>query len=897
MLVKPNSTKSFAKNQAGGKGYNLYHLSKNGISVPEWVVVCKKEFEDFCTRQDLNSKISEITDKFLADSISADEAEVGIKSLFMNAKEDAILREIVNHAFSLISTEGGISVRSSAADEDGSSHSFAGQLSSFLYVTSAEDAYRYTLQCWASGFTERGLIYRREKKISLQSIKVSVVFQKMIDPDASGVMFTCDIINQSLDKFLVSSVYGVGEGLVSGILDADNFWLNSEDGVVIESEIAEKSTKLSKKDSGECVETPVSDHEAKSPSLSSAALKLLFDAGRKIHDLYGTPQDIEWAIKDGKLFILQTRPVTTLKSQLTGYPNLWDNSNIVESYGGLTSPLSFSFALRNYRNVYIQFCEVLHVPRQVVKDMESYLGFMLGNINGRVFYNLYNWYKLVGVLPGFKQNRQFMETMMGVGESLTEEIANRIKPHASWDTFVGKLRKTITGFSFLYYHLFIQKIVDRYLSDFKSKYDYYRKLDYDQMSPDQVYQTYLEMEGVMLGHWKAPIINDFLCMVHFGLLKKLTNSWLSKLDANIQNDLLAGDGNYESAEPTRKLIELAGQISSNKQLEEWFVQQPSAYLYEILKHSEHQSLYQEIRDYLDRFGFRCMNEMKLEETDLSNDPSFLFDCIKNYIRSGTTDLATYEEREKKLRRDSENAVRKALSGFKRYIYVWVLHHARKAVRNRENTRFCRTRAYGVGRIMFHSMGEKLAGMGIIENSLDIFYLTIEEIEGVFQGTLSTYNLKDFINLRKAEYERYEDLEPKIRFQTRGPVYWQNDFIDVPETPEVEEGADYDLKGIACCPGIIERKVKIVHSPKDDLSLDGEILVCKRTDPGWVPLFPSASALLVERGSLLSHSAIVAREMGIPAIVGIKGLLNTLETGMIVRMDGSKGTIKIISKRD
>lgn len=893
MLVLPNSTPHFARVQAGGKGYNLYKLTQMGIPVPEWVALGWKTYEAFCERNGLTKSLQDLATSFKEGKATAAETSQKVQELFTKTQVDAELLKLVQEAYNTVSNGAMISVRSSAADEDGGGHSFAGQLSSFLYVENAEDAYKYTLECWASGFTDRGLTYRLERGLDLEQIRVAVIFQRMVDPDASGVLFTCDVINNNLEKHLISAVYGVGEGLVSGALDADNVWIDAKTGKVLEREVAEKVGKFSREKSGECVESPVPTELQNKPALNEDQEGQLYRIGKEIADYHGSPQDIEWAVKDNKIYILQTRPVTSLKDNLTGYPNLWDNSNIVESYGGLTSPLSFSFALRNYRNVYIQFCEVLNVPRQVVKEMESYLGFMLGNINGRVYYNLYNWYKLVGILPGFKQNREFMETMMGVGEALSDEIEQRVKPHPSWDTWLGKLRKVRTGISFFYYHVRIQPIVDKYLADFKKQYEYYRHMDYSRMSSDKIFNLYLEMEHAMLGHWKAPIINDFLCMVHFGLLKKLTNKWLAKLDTNIQNDLLAGDGNYESAEPTKTLIQLAGIIVGKPATREFIEKYPSDELHERLKHSEHQWLFDEIETYIHKFGFRCMNEMKLEEIDLSNDPAFLFDCLKNYIRSGTTDLESYEAREKKLRHDSEAAVKKTLSGFKKKMYFWVLHHARKAVRNRENTRFCRTRAYGVGRKMFHAMGEKFADLGIVEKPMDIFYLTIEEIAGIHNGTLNNYNCAEMANMRKAEYEKYDDLEPKIRFQTRGPVYWKNDYIDVPEPPDVEEGADYDLKGLACCPGVIEAKVKVVHSPKDDLSLNGEILVCKRTDPGWVPLFPSASALLVERGSLLSHSAIVAREMGIPAVVGIKGLLTTLKSGMTVRMDGSLGTIKIL----
>lgn len=895
MLVLKSSVDNFAKREAGGKGYNLYVMSNSGIPVPEWAVLGRSCYETFLKASCIADSIDHMLARFERGDVDAKQCSEAIYGLILNAPLPSEIQEMAQRAYDVVGSGYTISVRSSAADEDSAAHSFAGQLSSFLYVVGIEDACRFLRECWASGYTERSLIYRSENNIPLTGIAVAVVFQRMIDPDCSGVMFTCDPMLESLDQFVVSAVYGVGEGLVSGALDADSYWLDAKTGAIKNQEISDKIEAFRRTASGHCNGVPVDASLVKMPVLDQHKLLQLHQLGQNVLARYRTPQDIEWAFKNNKLYALQTRPVTTLSRNLTGYPNLWDNSNIVESYGGVTLPLSFTFALENYKNVYIQFCEILNVPRAIVKEMEYYLGNMLGSINGRVYYNLYNWYKLVGVLPGFKQNRQFMETMMGVGETLSDEIAARIKPHDSWDTPIGRFRKFKTGAAFLYYHFAIQKIVDKFLSDFAHSYDIFRRKDYSRMSSDEIFEQYLAMNRIMLDKWKAPIINDFLCMVHFGLLKKLTGLWLSDLDENIQNDLLAGEGNLESALPTKTLIKMAGDVAANSGLRQLIESTREDHLLEVLKQSPYTDFYHKVCDYIDRFGFRCMSEMKLEEKDLFTDPGFLFVCLKNYLRSGTTDLHEYEKREKTLRATATSRVEKALHGWKKKVYFWSLDHARKAVRNRENTRFARTRAYGVARTMFQSMGEKLVAVGVLDKPNDVFFLTLQEIYGIHQGTLTAYNLKASVSQRKAEYAAFESMEPKIRFQTRGPVYWKNHFLDEPATPDVEEGADYDLKGLACCPGVVEGIVRVVHSPNEDLSLDGQILVAKRTDPGWVPLFPSVSGLLVERGSLLSHSAIVAREMGIPAIVGVKGLLNTLETGMKVRFDGQTGTIKILAR--
>ena len=890
MLVTKDSTPFYAKNEAGGKGYNLYLLSSLGVPVPEWVVLGKRYFHQVLEENGLEQKLNQELELLRNSGQTALKTEENIKALFESVRFSPIFEKAIDEALKVLGAQTMVSVRSSAADEDSQSHSFAGQLSSFLYVTGREDIIRCVKGCWASAYSERGLSYRLENKIDLLKISVSVVIQRMIDPDKSGVLFTCDPVNQKLDQYVISSVYGVGEGLVSGALDADSFWVDSQSGKKIKEELVEKKEQMRRSHSGHCDMKPVPIDQVNAASLATAEIDSLFKAGQKIHQFYHRPQDIEWAMEGEKLYILQARPVTSLQNNLIGYPHLWDNSNIIESYGGLTSPLSFSFALRNYKAVYVQFCEVLGVPNEIIKDMDSYLSYMLGSIRGRVYYNLFNWYKLVGVLPGFNQNRQFMETMMGVSESLTEEIAQRIQPHPSWNTPMGRWRKFVSGIRFINYHFTIQSVVNDFLKTFHREYDRYRKLPFHLLRGDELIRIYMELERNMLGRWKAPIINDFLCMVHFGVLKKLTNQWLSGLDPNIQNDLLAGEGGLESAEPTKALIRLAYAASQSAELKKSLLEvQPKDGL-EMLNQSSHEEFYKMVQDYLDRFGFRCMSEMKLEEIDLLTDPSYLFVCLKNYLKSDSIELPD-DSHEKNLRKKAEVRVAEYLTGFKKWTYFWVLKHARKAVKNRENTRFARTRIYGIARHIFQSIGHDLASQGALVQPRDLFWLTIEEVFGVYNGTLPVPDLKGLVKFRQQGYETFEE-ETDPRIMTRGSVYWNNTFIQPPAALDLGD-LDCDLRGLPCCPGVVEGVVKVIINPSDNLELNGEILVTARTDPGWVPLYPSISGLLVERGSLLSHSAIVAREMGIPAIVSIPQLTKTLRTGMRVRIDGKAGMVKII----
>jgi pyruvate,water dikinase len=892
LIVTNKSTYHFAKKESGGKGFNLYLLSANGMNVPPFITLPPQFFELFKETNHINDYIQNM---IMENHLSLLEISEKIKAKIIDTPFSPRLERELELIYKELNMPL-ISVRSSAHDEDSALHSFAGQLSSFLYIADFKNTLNAIKECWASAYSERSLHYRTINKLSMQNIRVSVILQEMIDPDVSGVFFTCNPVNGNNDQIFINAVYGVGEGLVSGLLDADTYVLSKKDSSILEKTIVEKNKKLIRDpQKQQCLEVDVPAHLIHAESITHENLLQLKNLALKIENDYGRAQDVEWAIKNNQIYILQARPVTTETENNRGILFIWDNSNIVESYGGLTMPLTFGFAHYVYHQVYIQFCEVLLVPQKSIKEMDQYLNNMLGLFYGRVYYNLLNWYKLISILPGYKNNRSFMETMMGTNEAIQDEVAERVKPSDFQNGIGAFVRHCITGIKFLYFHFNIQNVVDNFQKEFHVVYNKFRKIDYSKLSADKTYEHFQKLEAEILRKWHAPIINDTLCMVHYGTFKNLTGKWLAHLGDSFYNDLLAGNGNLESAEPTKRLIVLSGIVSKNETLKALILGTPNEHCLESLIQNGQNEFYNQVLDYIDRYGFRCMSEMKLEQKDLHLEPGLFFVFLKNLINCGQTDLHEYEKREKDIRQNAEALLEKNIFGLKKIIYKWSLKHARKAVMNRENTRFCRTRIYGVVRSMFYAIGEDFTKSNIIDKKEDIFFLSFQELKGAFEGTNTIINLRAVIDVRKKEYEGYKDIEPASRFTTRGPVYWHNQHTEKEEVVVFDESTllPNQMRGIPCSPGEIIGIVKVIMGPEDDMVLNGEILVTDRTDPGWIPLYPSVSALLVERGGLLSHSAIVAREMGLPTIVGIKGLTKKLKSGMKIKMNGESGIIEIL----
>lgn len=904
MILTAADSVQTLRQQGGGKATNMGIMSSKGFPVPAWFCVGAEALQEFIQENKLESHL-----QFSGNAL---EFSQKIEKLFREAPLSKRLQTSLHEALQTHSlSEVFVAVRSSGLDEDSAEHSFAGQFSSFLFQKGLAQIEESLKLCWASAYSERALSYRLQKNLPLSNLKMGVVIQKMIFAESAGVAFSRHPI-RALDRenLLVSSVWGLGEGLVSGELDADSFEVHRETKKIT-SQIVEKAEKLELKAGGglEKVKVPADLHQK--PSLSDSQVVEVAELALRLEASYGSPQDCEWAFENGKLFCVQTRPITNLPPDhffvdaLKGdRVFLWDNSNIIESYSGVTSPLTFSFASRAYRQVYIQFCQVMGVPAEMIESHESMYRNMLGQIRGRIYYNLINWYRLVLMLPGSANNKSFMETMMGVKQKLKPEMAGlfdftKNPPRYSFSHRMKLISSTLIRF------LKIDSIVNNFRADFDLEYNKARKTDFSKLSLTELIEQYHDLENKMLKNWKAPIINDYLCMIFFGLLKKLTENWVAPGDqgSSLQNDLLCGQGDLESTEPTKMLMRMADHLDNKDTTDrEWLLKSTNEEILKSLRSDRKTGFFAtQLEIFLDKYGFRCIDELKLEAADLHDNPEFAINSVVSYIRTKSYSIETMEKREKEIRGQAEDKVRELLKGPKRLIYFWVVQQTRKAVRNRENLRFARTKIFGIARHLFRAIGDKYHQLGLLEEPRDIFYLTLDELVAMDEGRATSLAVRRLALDRKAEFAIYnEEVPPPDRLMTRGSVIVSSLYPQILQESDLlasEKPASDDpnvLIGTPCCPGIVEGVVRVVKNPQDAEGLNGEILVTSRTDPGWVPLYPSCSGLLIERGSLLSHSAVVARELGLPTIVGISGgLMKKLKTGMKVRVDAGRGEVRIL----
>lgn len=900
LILTPKEALMFGEDRLGGKAKNMAWLSKNGLPVPEWFVLTTDAFKLQMEKDSLNSWIQEQLAQLDDKQNLNDICEIIKKKILSATICSEIKAELEQKLESIPDWQNRLfAVRSSAVGEDNLEASYAGQMDSFLFQKGLDAIVDSIQACFASAFSERVIQYRKQHGLDTEEVEVAVIIQEMVDGRVSGVFFTAHPVTGSRVDGLISACYGIGEGIVSGICSTDEFHVGMYSHG-IRSEINEKDCQLifdGEKGTGTKKED-VSKDKVKASCLTEDEIKRLIDLGVKISERMAYPQDIEWTIRGNDIFILQTRPITSLPapSEPKGETIVWDNSNIQESYCGVTTPLTYTFARRGYAIAYSQSALLLGVSKKRVEEMDHLFQNMIGLVNGRIYYNINSWYDLLSdLLPFVKNSKADMERMMGLQDPVDLVQDNKLP-------FIEKLKK-IPGAAKALVTL-LEKLynMDTHVQEFRDEF----KKDYESIARNRLHTFEVSELQEMLnfvrdkvgGNYRTPIINDIYVMVMNGKVFR----WLERSGVEnpllVQNNLMSGEEGIESTEPTKTLLRMCQDIRKSPALAEAFQTNENEHLLSIIQVID-KDFYNKCLQYIDLYGDRCIGELKLESISLRQDSSFMFAVLKNYLSREDLTVENLAENEMAFRlKAEEEAFTKVESkfgsrGLKKFRKHLVM--LRNAVKNRENMRLVRTRIFGLCRSLYLEMGNQLAFYGLIEEQRDIFYLTVEETEAYVEGRSVQTDLKSLIAIRKEEFDAWEEKEIPHHFTTKGPVYHHNSYEYKGEHQAVTPG-DL-LQGTGCYPGIAENKVKLISSPKDELSLDGQILCTLRTDPGWAPLFPTAGGIIVERGSTLSHAAVVARELGIPAIVNIPGITDVLKSGELIRIDGAKGTIERLSEED
>ena len=842
-MIYDKKSKDISVDKVGGKAHNLALLADVDVTVPEWFVLSCDVFYDFLG-EDIEKYTSLLND-------FSEESRLGILSLIRTREFSAKTKEmILEKVRSVFSEDDLLAVRSSATDEDGDKYSFAGMMESYLEVKPNEEIFGFIKKCYLSCFSERITKYRLENGIMNGAVGIAVIIQKMIVPNFAGVIFTSNPRTNDPDECLICAVRGVGEKLVSGDKNSTDYTVDCMGNITAVSENSEA-------DIGEDI------------------IRALYDAAMKVEESFKPrcARDIEFCIKDGKIYILQSRAITNYSfADKNKFRTILDNSNIIESYSGVTTPLTYTFAREVYSKIYKQTLKSFYVSDESIKSIESDLDNMLAFYQNKIYYRLNSWYKMTSLYPGYEKNKKYMENMMGVKVALRE---NHMQ---------AKTRTLRIYASLLMKFASMKKHSRRFIEKFNAVTKPYYGNSFENFDNRSLLDVYNTLETEILNDFITPIANDMGAMVFYGMLTdKLKKKNIPNFEG-LLGSVISKQGDVESAQQSEKLLDIAKKIRSDSTAREIFSKDTDE-ICGMIDSDLH--VFSDIREYIYKYGARTMDELKLETVTLFEDPSFLIDTLKSYIRKEPVMPSVTQS-------SKENAETELLGYFgihERWLVKRLIKITKYFIRNRESLRLRRTYIYSIVRSIYLQVGRNLTKDGTIKDHRDIFYLEKDEITNVILGKgKPAEELQRDIAVRKKEYSDNKDLPIYERMYFYGDITPENALPVYSKQERTDSGV---ICGVAGGGKVVEGIVKLVRDPSEATDLTGYILMAKRTDPGWTVLFPMADAIIIERGSVLSHSAVVAREMGLTLVAGIRGLTDKVRDGMRVRVDGINGTVEIL----
>ena len=710
-------------------------------------------------------------------------------------------------------------VRSSASGEDGDQKSYAGHFYSAVAV-------------------KKGGVLKEVKKVlaSFGDMDGSVIIQEFIPSDVSGIAFS----DNGEGVVVINSNFGLCKNVVEG--RACDEYFTDKDGSLIRKSISKDKPALSFHN-GNLRET-----ENSSQSLNQDQIKQVVELAKKSENYFEKPQDIEWCFQDETLYLLQSRPIT--KSIEIPEQEYFDSANIAESYSGIVLPLTASFAQRIYKSVYTDFLRMSCVSKKTLKKYSYIFESLLGFFHGRMYYNMNNWYRLAQFVPGYKRNKENFETM--ITSNLRQEIATTIKPGLLFTIIYPIIVLSKVLFFGITEKRFI-RYVERHIRELK-------KTNFEKLTLEECRDMFNLLEDDLLRKWYVTLENDFLVMTYLGILQKLYP------EENLQEILLFKS---KATEQVGHLVTLSKQMQEVPAL--WKVVQSG----DSKKFKENLSVKSDIKDhyeqYLEKFGGRFANELKLETVGIDEDVEKFMIVLRAYESYTPKDVE----------QSSPKAVELPL--FKNILFKHSLKKFKKYASQREDFRLFRSNMFSITRSVFRRVGVILEEQGVLKHSDDVFYMSVEDVLQIAGGQ-EISSLASKISERKQTYSEYQKENPPSHFLSL------NDDIVVGDI-EQTNSESITARGISA--GAVSGRVRVMKEFEMPDKVDFEILVTRHTDPGWTALIALSKGLIIEHGGVLSHASIVARELGIPAVIGVKGATDLYKDGQKVEINGSTGKIKTI----
>jgi len=856
--------------EVGGKGANLGELSKiEGIQVPKGICVTTEVYKRIIEgNKELNIVLDQLSTLKERDKEKITHVSSELRRIVERIEVPKDVEEAIRLSVTKLGEDNFYAIRSSATAEDLPLASFAGQHDTYLNIRGIDSILEHIRKCWASLFTDRAIIYRIKKGFEHRKVYISVILQQMIFPQASGIMFTADPITGSRKVLSIDASFGLGEALVSGLVNSDNYKVREKS--IINKTIASKKLEIYSLQNGGTKEREVDENKQNMQTLTDQQILELSDIGMRIEKYFGSPQDIEWCLYDSKFYIVQSRPITTL------YP-IPENDGKLRVYGSMGH---VQMMTEDIKPLGISFCRML----------SFWFGENLVEAGGRLFMD--GTHDLASPI-----RRKSMISSLGKTDILMKNALSKLIERKDFINALPRGKSYISAgpsvfFSWIIPALKIYKTNDKALIEELISHNEGLVSELEKsiscLSGDElmrfIQKDTKELKSKLLDSKNMSMLA--IATLVPGWINNKMQKWLG--EKNAADVLSKSVKNNVTSDMVLELLDVAVVVRQYPEVIEYFKNANDDTFFEDLeKLRGGDAVSNAIREYLKKYGMRCPGEIDITKPRWSEKPTALIPMILNNMKSfaGSSSEILEQGHLEAEKKEKEILIRlEQLSGGKRKA-----KKARKMIsllRNfigfREYPKYSFIKRFATYKNALMKEAEILVHEGVIKVKEDIYYLYFEELHEAIRTKQLDYSI---IIKRKEEYEIYEKLTPPRVMTSEGEIV-SGEY----STGNIPKGA---LKGVPISSGVIEGRARVVLRLEDAMIEDGDILVTTFTDPSWTSLFVSVKGLVTEVGGLTTHGSVIAREYGIPGVVGVENATNLIQDGQRIRINGNEGYIEIL----
>ena len=935
-ITLPLNTKDNDLEVVGGKGRSLSILIQAGFRVPNGFHIPTDTYRRFVSDNNIQDQIIALANPRIANGLlSFEQASVEIGKLFQDCEMSIDQRYEITKAYHGLSEKSFVAVRSSANAEDLPDLSFAGQQESFLNVHGANEVINAVKRCWASLWTSQAMNYRHEMGIDHRDVAMCVVVQEMVASEISGIIFTCNPVTGNRCEMIANASYGLGESVVSGQVTPDTFTIDREKLGITETAIGEKAIQIVPAVGQGTSLEEVSEIQRGLLSLSEAHVQGLAKIALRIESLFkGVPQDIEWAFASDQIFLLQARPITNLPPPKAECD--WPEIPGAQLYKRMASEVMPEPLSPLFEDLYLKS---LYDTQTWPSDWEwkgsftrNYLSnFIIATVNGYAFQAIYiaqgdeakaHWSRVQVA----HEKLSWCQVLGNVFRAPQAEDLDRVDVNNSGGAARMRLLFSIKDgprrwiwYLYQWSRAFIKsEAVTRWkkrnLPHYLRKLDYWGKIDPKDLSQQELLDGIRALTLAEARYWH--VLRAIIGAA------KITDQMLHNFLISNAPDLKVSSGTFLSGFESDTLVAetemraIARQIRSNRAIHDLIILTPiGTFLEELEHHPEGGAVLKAINRYLETYGKQVFN-LDFVEPSLIEAPIPFLTNLRAMVRHSGFDLSTRQRQVRTNRRGKlvqtlcyllfrkTKEVEEGWAGsapvsrwaFAEFIRLYLT--AKINYPTREKAIFYMGLAWSVLRPFSLELGRRLVEEGTLKNNTDIFFLTSGQLQ---QAIDAPDNKQKITSLKDHAKEQYDLREWRKRLEQPAAIPEENQLSWVGnnksfDTIKINTKEAEVISGFAVSPGNIKGIASVIMSPDEfDRMEPDTILVCPLTTPAWTQLFPYASALVTDIGSITAHGSIVAREYGIPAVLGTGNATRIIKHGQEIEVDGDSGRVILIGK--